>query len=405
MKSKILWQCTALFLLSFIFPACKKEIKQMGTTQPTQADGSANSLDVTCIPNGIQFFKTEALSLARSNPLGIGLSNKVLFVEGSKRIPGPSGPFFVPCGRVDIYNTTSDSWTHKILREEVINNSVQGKTGQALAAAGTKIGVAGGAFEIDGTRSDRVDIYDVNSDSWTVSHMSVRRVEAAGVGYGNLLYFAGGFGNNNKEHKSIDVYNTLNGSWSQLSLSISRYGLAAAATNNKILFAGGQSGVQVTDRVDIYDVPTGTWTISAVSQPRTRMVAAALGNLIIFGGGFNLLSDGNPGQFFDIVDIYNTSTGQWSVTHVSNAPGWYQSAVQGTKMFFINTGSTSEPVVVDMYDICSNSWGTLSLTDGRINLGVGAAGSKVLFGGGFLPSPDNVVKTVDIFNLGPLIAQ
>jgi hypothetical protein len=243
----------------------------------------------------------------------------------------------------------------------------------------------------------------VNSDVWTISHLSIPRGAAAGVGYGDSLYFAGGVGS--KSYKRIDVYNTLNGSWSKLSLSLARFNLAAAATNNKILFAGGETEPsEVTDRVDIYDVHTGTWSVGALSKARTELVGAALGNLIIFGGGFDL---NGKVHLSDVIDIYNTSTGHWSVSHISSATGWSQSAVQGTKMFFGGAGNSSGPSVVDVYDICSNTWSKLFLTDGRGDFGVGAAGGKVLFGGGDFGdcSTCAVVKTVDIFNLGPLIAQ
>ena len=394
MNPKILWQCAAILLFSFIFPACKKDINQTEKAHLIQDDGSATTLGITCISNGIQFFKSESLSQAREFPLGIGLTNKVLFVGGFKQTSQGS----VASEHVDIYNTSTDSWTDKILSER--------KENEALAAAGTKIGIAGGDILNNngpsGPISDQVDIYDVNSDTWTVSQLSTRRSEAAGVGYGDFLYFAGGIGNS-KAHKTIDVYNTLNGSWTQLSLSLARYSFAAAATNNKILFAGGETEFGDTDRVDIYDVPTGTWSISALSASRSRLVGAALGNLIIFGGGSAAFN--GTVHSYDNVDIYNTSTGQWSVSHISSATGWQQSAVQGTKMFFSGPNSvTSDPSTVDVYDICSNTWSQLSLTDRRGGYGAGAAGGKVLFGGG-KNNNFTLAKRVDIFNLGPLIAQ
>jgi Kelch motif len=397
MKSKIPWQYAAILLFSLISLDCKKDINQKEMARLTQDDGSATTLGITCISNGIQFFKTESLSQAREFSMGIGLSNKVLFVGGNKLSGNEIS------ARVDIYNTISDSWTDKILKEGTLNNAVVGKVGQALAAGGTKIGIAGGEIGIDGPLSDRVDIYDVNSDLWTISHLSVPRVEAAGVGYGDSLYFAGG-SSGGKNRKSIDVYNTLNGSWSKLSLSLARFGLAAAAINNQILFAGGVANAVATDRVDIYNVRSGTWTVSALSVARTGVVGAALGNLIIFGGGNDPNGNNGGGHPYNIIDIYNTSTGQWSVTHISSAAGWTHSAVQGTKMFFGGSGNSSGPSVVDVYDICSNTWSKLSLTDGRAFFGAGAAGGKVLFGGGNRNN-STLSEKVDIFNLGPLIEQ
>ena len=131
MKSKIVWQWAALISLSLFFIGCKKEIKQ--SDKVTQENGSSSPLGIMCIANGIQFFKTESLSQARgqTGPLGIGLANKVLFIGGFKK----DGNF---SEHVDIYNTSTDSWTDKILSEK--------KEYPVIAAGGTKIGIAGAKF-------------------------------------------------------------------------------------------------------------------------------------------------------------------------------------------------------------------------------------------------------------------
>ena len=75
------------------------------------------------------------------------------------------------------------------------------------------------------------------------------------------------------------------------------------------------------------------------------------------------------------------------------------------KCFSAAHGNGSGPAAVDVYDICSNTWSKLFLTDRRGCSGAGAAGGKVLIAGGAYHWYDAFVKTVDIFNLGPLIAQ
>jgi Galactose oxidase, central domain len=382
MKSNVLWQYAAYLFIFLILSGCKKDINQIKSEGLVGDEGLANSLIVTCIPNGIQFFKTESLSQPRSESLGMGLGNKVLFAYGIKKINLTS--------RVDIYNTSSDSWTHKILEEK--------KFAVAIAGAGTKIGIAGGGF-LGPVFSDRVDLYDVSSDTWTVSNLSEARGNIAGVGYGGSLYFAGGV-DATKLYKRIDVYSTLSNTWSRLSLSIARQDIAAAATDNTILFAGGTTGAGgVTGRVDIYNVTTGTWSMGSVSKARSNMVGAALGIIVIFGGGVN-----GSGQSSDIVDMYNTHTHTWSVSHKSNASSWIQSAVQGTKMFFSGAGNNSGLATVDVYDICEDSWSTLNLSDGRFGAGAGATDKKVLFGGGDIGNNlQQLEKTVDILSIGGLI--
>jgi Galactose oxidase, central domain len=386
MKSRTMWQCAAIISLSLFFIGCKKDIKE--TNKPIQEDGSSSTLGITCIPNGIQFFKQDSLSQARGSdawnngPLGTGLTNKILIVGGLKNDDNLSE-------RVDIYNTTTNTWTDKILSSR--------RWEQALAAAGTKIGIAGGEnpYSGSGSTTDRVDIYDVNSDIWTVSHLSSPRIGIAGVGYGNFLYFAGG----TPIVKTIDVYNTITGVWSILKLPHARMYAAAAATDNKIVFAGGVgSSGNRTNVADIYDVPTGTWSVGHLSQARERLAATALGNVIIFAGG-----EADP-NFYNTIDMYNTTTGIWTVAQVPNAPyARVQAAAQGTKMFFGRGGNSSGPTNISVYDICSNTWGSLFLTDGRADFGIGAAGGKVLFGGGDINGKHS--KAADIFSLGPLIAQ
>jgi hypothetical protein len=389
MKSKTTWQCAALIILSLFFIGCKKDIKE--ADKLIQENGSSSTLGITCIPNGIQFFKQDSLSQARGSdqwidgPLGIGLTNKVLIVGGIKNDGNLSQ-------RVDIYNTSTDSWTDKILSSR--------RWEQALASAGTKIGITGGENPYTDTYTDRVDIYDVVSDVWTVSHLSKARIGIAGVGYGNFLYFAGG-NQGNPLSRTIDVYNTLTGTWTILKLPHARMYAAAAATDNKIVFAGGIVGTNnFTNEADIYDVPSGTWSVGHLSQARYRLAAAALGNVIIFAGGADYNNN------YNTIDIYNTTTGVWSVAQPPNAPyGRVQAAAQGTKMFFGRDGNSSGPTNVCVYDICSNSWGSLFLTDGRADFGIGAAGGKVLFGGGGFGFHPPYSKAADIFSLGPPIAQ
>jgi len=403
MKSKIIWQWTALFSISLFFIGCKKEIKQIEANKLTQENGTSSPLGITCIANSIHFLKTESLSQARGSideldgPLGIGLANKILVVGGDKNNKDISE-------HVDIYNTTTDSWTVKILSSR--------RNQYALAAAGTKIGIAGGENLPNPT--DRVDIYDVSSDVWTVSHLSSPRQGVAGVGYGDSLYFAGGelsYGGS-MIVKTVDIYSTPTGAWSLIKLPHARMYAAAAATNNKIVFAGGVTGKpgfqNVTNTADIYDVSTGTWSTGHLSLARERLTATALGNLIIFAGG----DDAND-IFVNTIDIYNTTTGTWVGVQPPNAPyGRVQSAAQGTKMFFGRQGNSSGPAIVIAYDICSNTWTNLSLSDGRGEFAIGAAGGKVLFGGGSFGGSGSFPtfnppysKAVDIFYLSTLLAQ
>ena len=75
-------------------------------------------------------------------------------------------------------------------------------------------------------------------------------------------------------------------------------------------------------RADIYDISTGTWTIAQLSQARQDMGVAVLGNKIFFAGGIvprvgppygcYITNSGDTRR--SEIDIYDASTNTWSTT-------------------------------------------------------------------------------------------
>ena len=98
-------------------------------------------------------------------------------------------------------------------------------------------------------------------------------------------------------------------------LSQARCESAGSSYGNKILFAGGTSGNGVCfTTVDVYDISTGTWTVSQLSQGRSDLVSASAGNKVFFGGGFT-----DNSVLSKVVDIYDATTGAWTVAELSQA--------------------------------------------------------------------------------------
>ncbi|KAJ1985649.1 hypothetical protein H4R33_003860 [Dimargaris cristalligena] len=92
-------------------------------------------------------------------------------------------------------------------------------------------------------------------------------------------------------------------------LKDSRSAMAVASTSRYAIFAGGEDNVgEPTTLVDVYDHQTNTWSASNVSQARRSMVGATLANrYVLFAGG--MVS--GTSAYSDVVDIYDTQTGQW----------------------------------------------------------------------------------------------
>jgi hypothetical protein len=65
--------------------------------------------------------------------------------------------------------------------------------------------------------------------------------------------------------------------------------------------------------VDIYDASTGTWTIAELSEPKVNVPASVIGTKAIFGKGA-LPAGGRPPiqQLPVFVDIYDAETNQWT---------------------------------------------------------------------------------------------
>jgi hypothetical protein len=67
--------------------------------------------------------------------------------------------------------------------------------------------------------------------------------------------------------------------WTAAALSEARHRLAGTATSNFVFFAGGTiSNTASSNRVDIYNTSTGNWSTSSLSTHRADLAAASVGN-------------------------------------------------------------------------------------------------------------------------------
>jgi PKD domain/Kelch motif len=178
-----------------------------------------------------------------------------------------------------------------------------------------------------------------------------------------------------------------------------RYGITIAAAGNKIFIAGGYTSyttggdpANYSNRVDIYDITTGQWTITQLSEPRAYDAVAVLGNKIFFAGGWN------ANGLRTTVDIYDVSSNIWSMTQLSQARRGIAGGTIDNKVFFaggtifipIGGGYYTQQLLdrVDIYDASANSSSTASLSEGRycINdlekINVTVVGGKIFFSGG-----------------------
>jgi hypothetical protein len=171
-------------------------------------------------------------------------------------------------------------------------------------------------------------------------------------------------------------------------LSQSRASLAAVAAGGKVFFAGGFR--PFTDVVDVFDTSTGTWSVAHLSQPRETLSATAVGNKVLFAGGWT------GGAASNVVDICDVQTGVWTTAALSQARQYMGVATVGDKAIFaggVTGASGGDSDVVDIYDGSTGTWSTAHLSRPRYALAGAAWGNLAMFAGGRTNS-----KVVDVYH-------
>jgi predicted Ser/Thr protein kinase len=335
---------------------------------------------------------TATLSEARF-VLGATSSNELVFFGG-----GATSLTSGSTDRVDILNVTSDSWTTTTLSIPRI--------GLAVTSSGNLVFFAGGgnlsyiniqSNNFTGNATDRVDVYNTSNNSWYTATLSQARATLAATSVGNLILFGGGYDpNGSKESKVVDIYNVTNNTWTNATLSQARYTLAATSVASRYaLFAGGRFGSKSSNVVDMFDSLSGMWRTSTLSQARDFLAATSLNNLAFFGGGYNE-SESN------VVDIFNSTSQTWSTATLSHNRALLAAASIGDIVVF-GGGSPdgfTASAVVDVYNVTSNLWFTVNLSQPRAGLAATSTSStstnKIFFGGGLSNTgPSNIVDIFD----------
>jgi uncharacterized membrane protein len=234
----------------------------------------------------------------------------------------------------------------------------------------------------------------------TIATLSEGRYQLAATSSGELIFFGGGL-NATGASERVDICNVTSGSWTTATLSIPRFYLAAASSYSLVFFAGGWNGTTSFDRVDIYNVSDGSWSTATPSQAHQNFAGASVGNLVFFGGGVSL---NNPSN---VVDIYNASSNVWTSATLSEARWWISTVASKTLVFFgggqISFNVTGYVNVVDVYDVTSGVWSVLAspLSEARGEMAATSIGGDVVIfaGGETFHNCQQVSNAVDVYNV------
>lgn len=245
---------------------------------------------------------------------------------------------------------------------------------------------------------------------WTTIPLSLtgfspnRLNEPAATTVGSKAIFAGGVATYQgligpRTNSLVTIYDDATGQITSAGLSIDRTQLGAGSVGNLAFFAGGRSGGPLvfnnnSTRVDIYNSSTSQWSLAELSQARANMGVASAGSKILFAGGasygFGYVSGPNPylgivPTNYNTVDIYDTATNQWSVSQLPRVSGEYLAAVSiGNQIWFAQKG------LLDIYDVSTGQWSADSIPLQNNNYSVTRAGNKILFVGRDYPGSSKV---------------
>jgi len=377
--------------------------------------------------------------------------NKILFVR------------YTDQGVVDIYDTTTRSWsTVSGMYATYGNNYLNAVT------LGNKI-IYSEPVYLNATRFNEqlINIYDAETNSWSVSHLPEGREAYTSAVIGNKVIYAGGYGYINDTpsvSKKLDIYDASSNSWSSINFPQARQGMKAAAIGNKVIFAGGfitrydslvlvcddyglhcnnVPAVVATDRIDILDLSSNTWSVAYLSKPRGGIAAARVGNKIVFASGYSNNINNTSSNKADIYDassnswsstdiglnqsiaeagtyansvgdkvlvygssdkvyIYDAANNSWSVAQMpqpleSSAQERDKAAVIGNKIIFYTIFcSDSDSKSIDIYDASANAWCHSLLPDNHVRAGVISYGNRIYIAGGIEGSTN--IDTVFFLN-------
>ncbi len=316
------------------------------------------------------------LSVGRVNIVTAATDNKILFVGGISYRVDSTG---IPMRRIDIYDINNNSWSVKDLPEDPTWRADMG-----IATIDNKVLIAGGGFWGDDIYTNRVDIYNGSEDSWSIASLTESRSATAGINASNKVFFAGGYGwfNGPRWSNTVDIFDNSTKVWTTAVLSEPRGFISAVAAGNKIYFAGGQINdgqIRPSDRIDEYDLLTNSWSTSSLNEPRANMAVISAGNKVFFAGGYT--SSGESGT----VEIRDITTGITSLACIIPRGG-LNAVLKDDKVVFF-TGYGSDPRNgnhFEIYDLTTNTWYTAVLDKSITFAAIISVDTVIYVAGGFV---------------------
>ena len=308
---------------------------------------------------------------------------------------------------INIYDAGSNSWS--------ITHLPQARSFYAMAVVGTKVFYAGGntdskkmdIYDAGSNSWSTANFSNARRNVMTAASLGNKIFFAGGfvARYDSLVLECDDYGNNCDSVPAIvgsdrvDIFDVSTNSWSEAQLSEGRGFISKAIIGNKIFFIGGEKlPGNYSHKVDVYDMSNNSWSSTDLEQ--------YYGNEEVYGAytvGSKLLLPGN-----DNIHIYDAAANNWSIVqmpfpHQSDMAERGLVASVGNKLlFFVQYNDLYHSKGIDIYDATTNTWCHTQLNFDLIRTGMVAVGNRIYIAGGITMIGcciyNNPINTVWHFN-------
>jgi hypothetical protein len=260
--------------------------------------------------------------------------------------------------------------------------------------------------------TDSVDVFDTSTRSWSNQPLSEERSAPSVVTVGDRLVVAGGIHADRSPSDAVDIFD--GSAWTQARLSAPRSYITTAVVGDQVVLAGGlafkelaQYGVNVTAArysvvpvADSFDAATSAWASHPLtgeswsSDPdRPCLVAAVVGESVVLLGGY-------------AANVYDATTRtRSSVTTKLILDTSAGVAVAGQRTVVYERGVLSDPLAI--FDVGTDTWSSTEvprrvagvLPAYTIGGAILLLGSKLLFAAGGSLSGHATFRASDTYDV------
>ena len=267
------------------------------------------------------------------------------------------------------------------------------RAGQAAAVLNGIVHVLGGSDATDCSALQTHQAYDPIADAWTErAPMSEgRTLFGAAVlndGAKDLLYVIGGTTGCGTRTDRVESYDPDTDTWTTRAPMRhgARSALGVAVIDNRLYVAGGVTsddpdGAGITDLVEVYDPRGDQWLPDPPPMPHARRsmaIGAIDGILYVAGGGSRGIPD------FRFVDAFDPTTNQWSARAPLSVQRAYPATAVANGRLYAIGGEPSFLSSAELYDPALDTWIAAPNLPHPIARGSAATvGATVYVSGGF----------------------